>query len=357
MNVSCRPLSRYILEAAVLSKLAKLNKLLSQLGKIDEIIFRLEQISRSINSESAGVRPPALSSVATNDDIHAVRSRRESGGEQLGAVTMARVGSECVVSFPDGPQGLFVPIDYLGVIQTRAQNYLYEAVRERLESDRSHIDRFLIELSPFLSHSSLDKVPEDESVKGEPYWNNGYFSGDDARLLFAFVAAFKPKRILEIGSGNSTKFMRLALNSCAVDSQIISIDPVPRAKIDRVVDIAIEKSLLEVRLSEFDKLEAGDLLFHDGSHLTFNGADTVCLFLEVLPRIKPGVIVHIHDIQLPYEYSSSFDGRGYSEQYMLAAALLFGNSWEVLAPVDYLRRTGHVKYGGGSFWMRKVAQP
>lgn len=340
----------------MLSKLARLKGLLSQLGKIDEILWRLDQISRSINSRAAAGDRSAVSGDATQVGVPALGVSPVPVPEPRGGVTMSRLGSESLVSIPNGPHGLFVPLDYLGVIQTRTQDYLYQAVRDRVESDRDPIDRFLAELSPFLSHPSLDKVPDDELVKGEPYWNNGYFSGDDARFLFAFVAAFKPKRILEIGSGNSTKFMRLALNSCGIDSQIISIDPVPRARVDGVVDIAIEKSLLEVSLSEFDRLEAGDLLFHDGSHLTFNGADTVCLFLEVLPCIKPGVIVHIHDIQLPHEYSSSFDGRGYSEQYMLAAALLFGNCWEVLAPVDYLRRTGRAKHGGGSFWMRKTAQ-
>jgi hypothetical protein len=334
----------------MLSKLAKLKRLLSQLGKIDEIIFRLDRMDRAIKADpGAGSRLSSVDAANTVPDVH-----REPVYEERGSVMIASIGSESLVSFPNGPQGLFVPLDYLGVIQTRPQSYLYEAVRDRIESDGEHIDRFLEKLTPFLAHPALDSVPDDELVKGEPYWRNGYFSGDDARFLFAFVAAFKPKRILEIGSGNSTKFMRLALRSCGIDSSIISIDPVPRARVDGVVDAAIEKSLLDVPLHEFDRLEAGDLLFHDGSHLTFNGADTVCLFLEVLPRIKNGVIVHIHDIQLPHEYSSSFDGRGYSEQYMLAAALLFGTGWEVLAPVDYLRRMGRVKHGGGSFWMRKV---
>ncbi len=347
----------FVLEGAVLSKLTKLKRLLGELGKIDEIISRLDHISRLISSKSVVGEPPSVPTGASNVDVPSVGFSVEPNSELSSGVAMSRWGSESLVTFPSGPQGLFVPLDYPGVVQTRAQNYLYEAVRARMESDCTHIDRFLDQLSPFLCHPSLDKVPDDERVMGEPYWNNGYFSGDDARFLYSFVAAFKPKRILEIGSGNSTKFMRLALSSCAIDSQIISIDPVPRAQVAGVADITIEKSLLDVSLSEFDRLEAGDLLFHDGSHLTFNGADTVCLFLEVLPRIKPGVVVHIHDIQLPYEYSASFDGRGYSEQYMLAAALLFGNCWEILAPVDYLRRTGRVKHGGGSFWMRKVAQP
>ena len=101
-------------------------------------------------------------------------------------------------------------------------------------------------------------------------------------------------------------------------------------------------------------LEPGDILFHDGSHITLNGTDTVRLFLEILPRLKPGVLVHVHDIMLPREYPDSFFGRGYSEQYMLAATLLFGPDFEVLAPISYISGTMGLDPGGVSFWMRKV---
>jgi hypothetical protein len=107
-------------------------------------------------------------------------------------------------------------------------------------------------------------------------------------------------------------------------------------------------------LSTFDVLDPNDLLFWDGSHLVFNGTDTVRLFLEVMPRLKSGVMVHIHDISLPFEYFSFFDGRWYAEQYLLAAALLAGHNWQIEAPVCYLKAKGKLKFGGGSFWMRKL---
>jgi hypothetical protein len=84
-----------------------------------------------------------------------------------------------------------------------------------------------------------------------------------------------------------------------------------------------------------------------------NGTDTVRLFLEILPRLRPGVVIHVHEIALPWEYPTAFDGRGYSEQYMLAAALLFSNAWEILAPVNYLCAAGRLRRGGMSFWMRR----
>jgi hypothetical protein len=101
-------------------------------------------------------------------------------------------------------------------------------------------------------------------------------------------------------------------------------------------------------------LKAGDILFHDGSHLTFNGADTVRLFLEILPALQAGVLVHIHDINLPFEYTSDFLRRGYSEQYMLATALLFGTAWQVRLPVAWLHTRGRLAHGGVSFWMERT---
>jgi Methyltransferase domain len=266
-----------------------------------------------------------------------------------------KIGSETVLTLQSGQRGVFVPIDYDGVVQSRRSDWLYAEVMRRIDQDRTQTDRFVETLKPYLNHEILENIPDMESAPNEPYWGNDYFSWDDARFAFAFVATHEPSKIVEIGSGHSTRFFRKAINAFSTGTRIISIDPSPRANVDSVADIVITKSLLEVSLEQFDTLESGDLLFHDGSHITLNGTDTVCLFLEVLPRLKPGVVVHIHDIHLPYEYSSSFDGRGYSEQYMLASALLFSKEWEVLAPIRYLHSTGRASYGGGSFWMRKRA--
>ena len=105
-----------------------------------------------------------------------------------------------------------------------------------------------------------------------------------------------------------------------------------------------------------DRLGSGDLLFIDGSHRALNGSDVPFLYLEVLPRLKPGVLVHVHDMNLPFEYNELFTGGLFSEQYVVAAMLLYGDSWEVLLPVFYLSRNKELNVPfsrGGSFWMRK----
>lgn len=167
------------------------------------------------------------------------------------------------------------------------------------------------------------------------------------------VRAYKPARIVEIGSGNSTKFFRKAISDANINSSLISIDPYPRATIESVVDQVIRKNFLDVPLEFFDMLTTGDILFLDGSHLVFHGSDVTHFFLRILPRLSPGVFVHLHDIWLPEEYPVSFDLRWYSEQYLLAAFLLGNEAWQTLVPVHFLYLKGLLPKSGGSFWMRK----
>ena len=121
-----------------------------------------------------------------------------------------------------------------------------------------------------------------------------------------------------------------------------------RSELDR-------RSVLETQPSEIaNALAPGDVLFIDGSHYAFNGTDAPFLLLEVLPLLKPGVVVHVHDIMLPYEYDTLFSERNYNEQYLLAGLLLGGNDWEPLLPVYWLSRAGRMAHGA-SFWLRRRA--
>ena len=248
---------------------------------------------------------------------------------------------------------LYVPLDYPGIVQSRPPEFTYPAVTARLERDAAATTAFLERIAPFTTDAALAGIGHAQTDAVEPFWGNGFFSGDDARIAYGYIATGQARLVIEIGSGNSTKFLRRAITTHQTATRILSIDPEPRAEITDVVDEVIRSSVLDVDLKVFDRLEAGDVLFWDGSHLVFNGTDTVRLFLEVLPALRPGVVVHVHDICLPREYVASFDWRGYNEQYMLAAALLFGDQWEVLAPVHHLYSTGRLAQGGVSFWMRR----
>ncbi|MBI5381338.1 MAG: class I SAM-dependent methyltransferase [Opitutae bacterium] len=247
---------------------------------------------------------------------------------------------------------LLVPLMYREVLKERPSTFLYEAVQQRIEADRAAIDAFLAEIRPFCYHAKFDRIARNNPAPGEPFLENKWFTGGDARAAYGIPAAKRPKRIVEIGSGNSTMFMKRAIRDFSLATQLTSIDPAPRAEIDALCNTVIRRSVLDVDLAVFRQLNEGDILFHDGSHVTFNGSDTVRLFLEILPLLRPGVLIHIHDICLPYEYIEEFNGRGYSEQYMLATALLYSRDFEVILPVSYLGRQKAFE-AGGSFWMRK----
>ncbi len=155
-----------------------------------------------------------------------------------------------------------------------------------------------------------------------PNWSNGWYRDFDAVALVAMLNTYKPSLYFEIGSGYSTKFARHTINRAGIATAITSLDPAPRSEIDALCDTVIRQPLESCDLSIFDELASGDILFFDGSHRVFTNSDATVFFLELLPRLAEGVIVHIHDIFLPWDYLPEWRRRMYSEQYLLAAMLL-----------------------------------
>ena len=157
-----------------------------------------------------------------------------------------------------------------------------------------------------------------------PAWIGGPICAFDSLALYAMVRKHAPKTYLEIGSGMTTCFARQAIKDAGLETKIISIDPLPRREIDAICDEVLRDGLETCDLLPFDRLEAGDILFFDGSHRSFMNSDVTVFFIDVLPRIKPGVIVHIHDINLPWDYPDSFKYWYWNEQYMLAVYFMMG---------------------------------
>lgn len=192
-------------------------------------------------------------------------------------------------------------------------------------------------LSEFSENLSQITETGKATTPGEPHWDNTFFSALDAIALYGFLGSIKPSRYVEVGSGNSTKFARRAVRDLALNTQIISVDPSPRAEVDALCDRVVREPLETVDTALFDELEAGDMLFVDSSHRVFENSDVTVFFLEILPRLKSGVTVHLHDIFLPFDYPRLWMDRHYSEQYLLAAYLLAGYSrFEVLLPLAYI---------------------
>lgn len=156
----------------------------------------------------------------------------------------------------------------------------------------------------------------------EPAWNNGFLPGLDIAMIYTILAERRPARYVEVGSGNSTKVAHRAIREQNLSTRITSIDPQPRAEIDALADEIIRQPFENLDLATLTALEPGDVLFVDNSHRILPNSDAMTFFLEVLPRLKAGVVVHIHDIYLPYDYPQFMCDRAYTEQYGLAIYLL-----------------------------------
>ena len=172
------------------------------------------------------------------------------------------------------------------------------------------------------SAEGLRRIAMNAPAGVEPRWNQGWFPAIDAAALYVITGALKPATFLEVGSGESTKFCRRAIRDYGLTTRIVSVDPQPRAEVDVLCDEVIRRPVETLDPAEFDSLDAGDVLFIDSSHRVFMNSDVTMLWLDVLPRLKPGVVVHVHDVFLPYDYPLDWSRRFYSEQYLLAASLL-----------------------------------
>lgn len=213
------------------------------------------------------------------------------------------------------------------------------------------------------------------SIPYQYYVNNRGFESVDGEIYYCMIRYFKPKRIIEVGAGNSTYLAAQAFlknkEEHGIGADLIVIEPYPNDTLRKGfsgLTRLVEAKVQNVDLSEFSKLKENDILFIDSSHVLKIGNDVQYEYLEILPRLNEGVIVHIHDIFLPAEYPKKWvlnDYRFYTEQYILQVFLSFNNIFKVLWGGSYM----HLRYPEkleeafnsynrksvwpGSFWMRK----
>jgi Methyltransferase domain len=171
---------------------------------------------------------------------------------------------------------------------------------------------------------------------------NPYFTTPDLEVLYVMLGMQKPRRWVEVGSGNSTIIARQAIKDFGLSTKIVSIDPSPRSDVKKLVDQQFLSRLEDTDLTFFDGFEKDDVLFIDSSHELHVGNDVATLFLKVIPKLPSGVIIHIHDIFLPYEYPEKWIVEAqwtWNEQQLVQAMLYFSDRFEVLWPGHYLQKT------------------
>ena len=219
---------------------------------------------------------------------------------------------------------------------------------------------------------ALPMTPPSEAEFG---FANNFFSAGDAEILYGVIRRDRPRRIYEIGSGRSTLVARLAIAAnqradptYTCDHRCIEPYEVPWLESTGVTVIRERVELVDLAL--FDALEAGDILFVDSSHVIRPQGDVLREITEIYPRLKPGVLVHIHDIFTPRDYPRRWvvdEMRMWNEQYLLEAFLAYNPHFEIVCALNWLATdhpdllrdacpvlTERMPKQPGSFWMRRV---
>jgi hypothetical protein len=181
---------------------------------------------------------------------------------------------------------------------------------------------------------------DSQTIEGSYHYGNGYFESCDAEVAYCMVRRWKPSRIVEIGSGYSSRILATALRANiakdGIAGELITVDPSPeRLPSAGLGDVAtaIAAPVQHLDTNLFLSLQPDDVLFIDSSHVVSVGSDVVHEFLQILPKLRPGVLVHMHDIFLPLEYPREAVLKNlwfWSEQYLLQAFLSFNTHFEVL---------------------------
>ncbi|HYD98304.1 MAG TPA: class I SAM-dependent methyltransferase [Alphaproteobacteria bacterium] len=207
-------------------------------------------------------------------------------------------------------RGFFIPFRHADRLPPPGRTDAYPAIAALMAARREAFSDLLVE---FARHREAF-ARFDGAEPPLPRWGQDWFPRLDAAAAYALVARHRPRRIVEVGSGHSTRFMARAVIDGGFDCDFTAIDPQPRADIARLPVRHIQMAVQNAPQAIFATLEAGDVLFIDSSHVLMPGTDVDLLFGTVLPALPPGVLVHIHDIFLPDDYPAAWTWRGYNEQ-------------------------------------------
>lgn len=199
-----------------------------------------------------------------------------------------------------------------------------------------------------------------------PRFDQEWFARCDAAAAYAIVRRHAPRRIVEIGSGHSTRFLARAVADAGLATRITCIDPQPRARLD---GLAVEHLALRLDQAPPDLvagLAPGDILFVDSSHVAMPGSDVDIAFNALLPQLAAGVLVHVHDVFLPDPYPEAWASRGYNEQLLVACLLqgggltpIFASHWVTTRMADALHASVLARLPlrpgvpESSLWLRK----
>ncbi|MEM6846976.1 MAG: class I SAM-dependent methyltransferase [Pseudomonadota bacterium] len=271
--------------------------------------------------------PPAQSAMGSQ----MLRSLTTRGGRRT-----LRFGLQTILGLAE--RGFFIPQRSAGAAALWA-NRDSQALRALFQAAEP---AFTVHLA------AIDTVADDllrlDGPTPEPRFTQTWFPRLDAAALYAFVRHHKPARVVEVGSGHSTRFLVRAIRDGALPTHLTAIDPQPRADLAGL-PVTLERSLLQsADLAPIHALQPGDLLFIDSSHVLMPGTDVDIVLNHLVPALAPGVFVGFHDIFLPHAYPPVWPFTTYNEQnavapLLRAADLIFASAYVADAMADALANT------------------
>lgn len=272
--------------------------------------------------------------------------------------------------------GLFPILDHYYQPLINPRKYLKKSLREdrNLKGINFNTKEQLDILSKFDFNNELLDFPEKKQSDLEYYYDNESYKSGDSEYLYNMIRHFQPKRIIEIGSGYSTLMARNAIEHNKVENteykcEHICIEPFEKPWLVQIDVKLIRKKVEDIDISFFQKLEKNDILFIDSSHIIRPQGDVLFEYLEILPNLNSGVLVHIHDIFTPKDYLDDWVYKHHlfwNEQYLLEAFISFNSEFRVIGALNYLSHNFktefsskcpiYSKQGGrepGAFWLIK----
>ncbi|HNP17455.1 MAG TPA: class I SAM-dependent methyltransferase [Fulvivirga sp.] len=238
-------------------------------------------------------------------------------------------------------------------------------------NDKGQLD----EIQSFSYQDELLEIPLEKVPHPKYYYNNGSFPSGDAECYYSLIRMYKPSKIIEIGSGYSTLIAHEAIMKNKQESpmcltELICVEPYEMPWL-KDMDVELIRSKVEdLELTFFERLQKGDILFIDSSHIIRPEGDVLYEILQILPKLNSGVLVHFHDIFTPFNYPDIWlkkEFRLWNEQYLLEAFLSYNKSFEVMLSLSYLTHHYSEKVHSafpilgqnptrlpGSFWLKKL---
>ncbi len=274
------------------------------------------------------------------------------------------------------PIHFYSPIPDIRELDQKPGIWTHASDMAGIHLDRENQSRFMSEV--FAPYVEECQFPVQATARPHEYFRrNSYFGYISATAMHCIVRHYHPRRIIDVGAGFTTRVLANAalINAeLGFPTQLIAIDPYPSSVLlqgfpglTRVMTTEVQ----DIDVSFLTQLDADDILSIDTSHVVRTGGDVNYLYLEVLPRLKPGVVVHIHDIFLPFEYPREWmrSRRFWNEQYMLQGFLCYNSAFESLWGQKYAESTlreeydllfrGKTSYEDNfdsySYWMHRVA--